>query len=98
MSRKLKSPMAVLLILVFLIMSGLAQEPQRPVDDPDDEEALNRELWEFTRHTPYDSILPYVASQQRKSRATQVAKIAFSNGWGIAPRGTQVDVARLPYE
>src|SRR5438445_5330046 len=98
MSRKLKSPMAVLLILVFLIISGLAQEPQRRVDDPDDEEALNRELWEFARHTPYDSILPYVAAEQRKSRATQVAEVELPNGWRIAPAGTQVNVGRLPYE
>src|SRR6266849_6251343 len=46
--------------LVGFVMVA-AQQPQRRLDDPDDEEALNRELWEFARKTPYEDILPYVA-------------------------------------
>jgi len=71
---------------------------QRRVDDPDDQEDLNRELWEFARGTPYDSILEYVKEAQRASRATQTAEVELPNGWRIKPAGTQVEVGRLPYE
>ncbi|HEV8588562.1 MAG TPA: bifunctional YncE family protein/alkaline phosphatase family protein [Pyrinomonadaceae bacterium] len=70
---------------------------QRRVDDPDDQEDLNRELWEFARHTSYDSILPYVAAAQKRSKAGAVAEAELPNGWRIAPAGTQVEVGRLPY-
>ena len=45
------------------------ENSERRLDDPAEEESLNRELWEFARRTPYDRILPYVAAEQRKSRA-----------------------------
>ena len=70
----------------------------REVDDPAEEEELNRELWEFAKQTPYDSILTYVAAEQRKSRATQTAEVELPNGWRIAPAGNQVEVGHLPYE
>jgi YVTN family beta-propeller protein len=73
-------------------------EKERRVDDPDDEEDLNRELWEFAKGTPYDSILAYVKEAQRASRATQTAEVELPNGWRIQPAGTQVEVGRLPYE
>ena len=70
----------------------------RRVDDPAEEESLNRELWEFARHTPYDQILPYVEAEQRKSRANTNSEVELPNGWRIAPAGRQVEVGRLPYE
>src|SRR6266542_642641 len=70
----------------------------REVDDPAEEEELNRELWEFAKQTPYDSILTYVAAEQRKSRASQTAEVELPNGWRIAPAGDQVEVGHLPYE
>ena len=75
-----------------------AKDKQRRVDDPDDEEDLNRELWEFARNTPYESMLAYVKDAQRASRATQTAEVELPNGWRIKPAGTQVEVGRLPYE
>src|ERR1051325_8808318 len=83
---------------LLLIGISVAASGQRRVDDPDDQEDLNRELWEFAKHTPYDSILSYVKDAQRASRATQIAEDELPNGWRIAPAGTQVEVGRLPYE
>jgi YVTN family beta-propeller protein len=74
------------------------QAPERQVDDPNDAEELNQELWEFARRTPYKEILPYVAAEQRESKANQVSEVELPNGWRIAPAGTQVDVGRLPLE
>src|SRR5437763_15630600 len=71
---------------------------QRRVDDPDDQEDLNRELWEFAKHTSYDSIQSYLADAQRKSRAAQTTEVELPNGWRIAPAGAQVEVGKLPYE
>src|SRR2546421_11765390 len=89
----------VIFQIVFLvILLTPAVHAQRRVDDPDDQEDLNRELWEFARHTPYDSILPYVAEAQRRSKANESAEVELPNGWRIAPAGTQVEVGRLPYE
>jgi YVTN family beta-propeller protein len=75
-----------------------AEEREREVDDPADEEQLNRELWEFAKKTPYEDILPYVAAEQRKSQATRSSEVELPNGWRIGPAGTQVEVGRLPYE
>src|SRR5262245_20497517 len=74
------------------------EEKERQVDDPSEEDELNRGLWEFARGTPYDQILPYVAEAQRKSRANEVAEVELPNGWRLAPAGRQIDVGRLPYE
>ena len=70
---------------------------QRRVDDPDDQDDLNRELWEFARKTPYESILPYIAAAQKQSKAREIAEVELPNGWHIAPAGAQVEVGRLPY-
>lgn len=89
----------VILTIVFLLFStALAQEHERVADDPEDEEELNEELWEFARNTPYKDILSYVAEAQRKSRKTVKAEVELPNGWRLAPAGTQIPVGRLPYE
>jgi len=84
----------LLLCLFICANTGMAQ---RRVDDPDDQDDLNRELWEFARKTPYDSILPYLAAAQKESKAREIAEVELPNGWRIAPAGAQVEVGRLPY-
>lgn len=104
---------AVLLISIFILSSValFAQEkhssPQTPTqraqdfapDQPEDEEDLNRELWEFAKRTPYEEMARYVAQAQARAQATaQTAEATLPNNWRIAPAGAQVDVGRLPYE
>src|SRR5439155_19280342 len=90
---------SILLLLSFFTFPSSAQESRsRRVDDPNDQEDLNRELWEFAKHTPYESILSYIKDAQRASRATQTAEVELPNGWRITPAGTQVEGGRLPYE
>ncbi len=102
---------AVLLISIFILSSAAvsAQEkysspsPQQrehdfAPDQPEDEEDLNRELWEFAKKTPYAEITRYVAQAQGRAQATQTAVANLPNGWRIAPAGTQIDVGKLPYE
>src|SRR5438128_240124 len=97
--QSLKASLLLLLLLSTIVLvcasSALAQ---RRVDDPDDQEDLNREVWEFAKGTPYDSIQSYIAAEQRKSRATQTAEVELPNGWRIAPAGAQVEVGKLPFE
>jgi YVTN family beta-propeller protein len=88
--------LAFFLLLTLIPILAVAQE--RVADDPDDEEDLNRELWEFASQTPYDQILSYVAQAQKESRATVKAEVELPNGWRLAPAGVQVPVGRLPYE
>ena len=88
---------ALFAICLLIIFAG-DLVAQRRVDDPDDQEDLNRELWEFAKHTPYESILPYVKEAQKASRASDTAEVELPNGWRIKPAGTQVEVGRLPYE
>jgi DNA-binding beta-propeller fold protein YncE len=90
--------LSIALAMILLAVPVASQQPQRQVDDPEDQEDLNRELWEFARKTPYEEILPYVAAAQRASQAKQTAEVQLPNGWRIAPAGTQVEVDRLPYE
>src|SRR5712691_5170177 len=96
----MKGKLALVTIALGLVLSiaVAAQERQRRVDDPEDQEDLNRELWEFARHTPYESILPYVTEAQRQSKEEQRTQVELPNGWRIAPAGEQVEVGRLPYE
>src|SRR5438876_4756116 len=84
--------------LLVLSISVTAQKPQRHVDDPEDQEDLNRELWEFAKQTPYESILSYVTETQRRSKDRQTAEVELPNGWRIAPAGIQVELGRLPYQ
>jgi YVTN family beta-propeller protein len=86
-----------LLLLCLFICANAVPAQQRRVDDPDDQDDLNRELWEFARKTPYDVILPYIAAAQKEAKAREIAEVELPNGWRIAPAGTQVEVGRLPY-
>ena len=52
-------------LIIILAAFAFAQERQRVADDPDDEEDLNRELWEMASRTPYEKILAYVSEAQR---------------------------------
>jgi YVTN family beta-propeller protein len=67
-------------------------------DRAEDEEDLNRELWEHVKGTPYESALSYVSAAQARSQAARVAEAALPTGWKIAPAGRQVELGRLPYE
>lgn len=67
-------------------------------DRAEDEEDLNRELWEYVKGTPYESALSYVSAAQARSQAARVAEAALPTGWKIAPAGRQVELGRLPYE
>jgi YVTN family beta-propeller protein len=98
--RKLLNGLSILFLIVLLAATALTQiqSRQRHVDDPDDQEDLNRELWEFARKTPYQQILSYVNAAQRESKARQTTEVELPNGWRIAPAGVQVEVGRLPYE
>ncbi len=67
-------------------------------DRAEDEEDLNRELWEYVKGTPYAGALSYVAQAQARARAARVAEAVLPTGWKIAPAGRQVELGRLPYE
>src|SRR5881227_1977835 len=92
------SEVLCLLLTTIVLICAVTVPAQRRVDDPDDQEDLNRELWEFAKHTPYESILSYIKATQRASKASQTAEVELPNGWRITPAGTQVEVGRLPYE
>src|SRR5690349_21071833 len=79
---------SILIVVILITNCALAQ---RRVDDPDDQEDLNRELWELARGTPYDSIFEYVKNAQRSSRTTQTAEVELPNGWRIKPAGAQIE-------
>ncbi|HYJ45955.1 MAG TPA: hypothetical protein VEV81_05015, partial [Pyrinomonadaceae bacterium] len=67
-------------------------------DRAEDEEDLNRELWEFAKQSSYDEALRYVSAAQQQSQAARTSEVILPNGWKIAPAGAQVEVGRLPYE
>ncbi|MCA1621902.1 MAG: hypothetical protein LC795_22030 [Acidobacteria bacterium] len=67
-------------------------------DRAEDEEDLNRELWEYVKGTPYAGALSYVARAQARAREARVAEAVLPTGWRIAPAGRQVELGRLPYE
>jgi YVTN family beta-propeller protein len=67
-------------------------------DRAEDEEDLNRELWEHVKGTPYGGVLSYVAAAQARAAAARVAEAVLPSGWRIAPAGRQVELGRLPYE
>src|SRR5579883_1130357 len=101
----------VLIALAFLIVSSLAvrvpaqterEDVSRRLAAPDqaeDDDDLNRELWEFARKTPYENALRYAAARQQAGQAVRAAEVALPTGWRIAPVGeAQTEVGRLPYE
>jgi YVTN family beta-propeller protein len=67
-------------------------------DRAEDEEDLNRELWEYVKGTPYESALRYVSEAQAHAQAARVAEAVLPTGWKLAPAGRQVGLGRLPYE
>jgi sugar lactone lactonase YvrE len=67
-------------------------------DRAEDEEDLNRELWEFVKGTPYESALSYVAAAQARAEGARVTEAALPTGWKVTPAGRQVELGRLPYE
>ena len=67
-------------------------------DRAEDEEDLNRELWEYVKGTPYAGVLPYVAAAQAQAQAARAAEAVLPTGWKLAPVGRQVELGRLPYE
>src|SRR2546430_1218400 len=67
-------------------------------DRAEDEEDLNRELWEYLKGTPYEDALRYVAAAQARAREAREDVAELPSGWRIAPAGRQVELGRLPYE
>jgi len=69
-------------------------------DQPGQDDALNRALWERMKHTPYEVALARVARahQDQQGPAASGATVMLPNGWRLAPAGIQVPVGRLPYE
>lgn len=104
MNRQWSVIASVCLFIVITLSISLAPAQDRreqrivDVDQAEDEEDLNRELWEFARKTSYSEALRYVAAAQQRSQAARSAEVVLPNGWKIAPAGTQVEVGRLPYE
>lgn len=102
MNRRLSALVSFLLLIIIASSFALAQEKREErivdVDRAEDEEDLNRELWEFARKTSYTEALRYVAAAQQRSQAVRSAEVTLPTGWKIAPAGTQVEVGRLPYE
>jgi DNA-binding beta-propeller fold protein YncE len=89
-------------LIFWGILSGLAlaQERQRNLspDEPEAEEVLNRELWEFVKGSPYETVLPYVKHLQQLSKVTIPTEARLPTGWKLAPAGRQIEVGNLPYE
>src|SRR5947209_5536057 len=101
MNRKLFAlAFSFLLIIPILQFTLLAQDRSKSrivaLDRAEDEEDLNRELWEFARKSSYDEALHYVARAQ--VQAARSAEVALPTGWKITPAGAQVEVGRLPFE
>lgn len=103
MMRKCSIFIGVLLLTIApLLLSVSAQkkgeERALSFDRAEDEEDLNRELWEFAGKMPYAEARRYVAEAQRRSHATRNSEAVLPNGWKLAPAGRQTEVGRLPYE
>src|SRR4051812_10696730 len=103
MNRQWKTCVALFLLVVLAFVSfAPAQEREKSgvagLDQPEDEDDLNSELWEFAKKTPYADALRYVRAAQERSQAARTAEVTLPNGWKIAPAGTQIEVGRLPYE
>ena len=90
----------LLVLSLFPCAHALAQSspPSRhiDVDDPADEEILNREIWETMKGLPYTVATSHAARRQKEG-SSRDATVALPTGWKIAPAGTQAPVGRLPY-
>jgi YVTN family beta-propeller protein len=104
MNRKWSALVSILFLIGITFSIAPAQDRKATAervlapDRPEDEEDLNRELWEFARKTPYAEALRYVSAAQQAAQAAKSSEVALPTGWKIAPAGTQVEVGRLPYE
>src|SRR5215207_2998723 len=102
--KNLRSALAIIALLLSFSAAVLVaaqdddEERAGSFDRAEDEEDLNRELWEYVKGTPYAGALPYVAAAQARARASRVAEAVLPTGWKIAPAGRQVELGRLPYE
>src|SRR5438270_496603 len=77
-----------------------AQSPEREAradyfDRAEDEEDLNRELWEYVKGTPYEDVLKYVAAAQARAARAREEVAELPGGWRLAPAGRQVELGRL---
>ncbi len=68
----------------------------REPDQPGQANALNQEVWEFARHTPYAQIQRYVAATQTLSHPTTDPAVTIPTGWHLHPAGVQVPLGTLP--
>ncbi|HUI29427.1 MAG TPA: hypothetical protein VLX91_04350 [Candidatus Acidoferrales bacterium] len=95
-------PRFALMSCLFVCAScsfALAQsENEMEFDEPGSEQVLNRQLWEFAKGTPYESVEAYVERAQEKSRTGMSDEIELPTGWKIHPAGRQIQVGHLPYE
>jgi YVTN family beta-propeller protein len=104
MNQRRSSSVALLLLLLVLFQTfPLAQtrdsaRRELAPDQAEDEDDLNRELWEYAKNTPFASIQDYIERAQAQARAAQSTEAILPDGWRLAPAGTQVEVGRLPYE
>jgi YVTN family beta-propeller protein len=103
MRSKLLIVAAILLALCPHAPRVTAQDSRRDAradnfDRADDEDDLNRELWEYVKGTPYEGALRYVAAAQARAAREREEVAELPSGWHLAPAGRQVEVGRLPYE
>ncbi len=107
MIKKNRNPIfALYLFTCFFIWVAAAcaqDKDDMEFDEPGSEQVLNRQLWEFAKGTPYESVEDYVAKAQEKYRAMMNGSdsqdvVSLPTGWKIQPAGMQVQVGRLPYE
>lgn len=85
-------------LLLALLGAGHAGDREDAPDRPGAEEALNREIWESVKGTPYAEALRHVVQARATAPARALREMALPNGWRIAPAGAQVRLGRLPFE
>lgn len=92
-------PLCALVLVSAFPLRAAAQAPRDlEPDDPSEEQPLNRQIWEYARHTPYEAALHHVRLKQRERAAGSTPVVTLPSGWRIAPAGTQIGVGRLPCE
>jgi YVTN family beta-propeller protein len=106
--RKIVLTICLLILSVSITQAQIrkpadGKENEMEFDEAGSEQVLNRQLWEFAKGTPYESVEAYVARAQEKSRTeTNGAEtqnvVSLPTGWKIHPAGMQVPVGHLPYE